>query len=370
MWLFLSMLCFATGDSALRFEKTEIFATLNRGEVAVTESGEVYLMDFEERRILHYDRLGKKVNVFGSKGMGPGEIDFPENIYYSGGKVYVVDLGRNNISIFQADGTFIEAVRLPTMGATIVKAAGGWAYANFRGLGRTGGPVEVNLADHEFKEPRVLMQWERESDGGSIRVERAGSGVPKIPYNPASDRGFLVGNGGRFIYVSRPGKLRITVIDGVEGKIAHVIERDDQPVPFNEDWGKLQLKQFKENRGPAGFAVEFTPEFPENFPLVRAMFISGEGQLVVEKWTGRPDETRDFLVLDEKGQEVALPYSSEFAPRVLAVRNGEAYLDGYDAETEQAVILKCAIGDIDAVAKANPIKAPPNPPRFLMRTGN
>ena len=99
-------------------------------EVAVSGSGEVYVVDAVNNRIAEYTASGSFVRAFGksvnttddtdictaasgctngTSGGGAGQFDFPAGVAVSSGDVYVADGGNNRIAEYTASGSFVRA---------------------------------------------------------------------------------------------------------------------------------------------------------------------------------------------------------------------------------------------------------------------
>jgi DNA-binding beta-propeller fold protein YncE len=96
----------------LLFEITE---GLNQpSEVAVSKTGQIYVVDGVNNRIRIYDAGGAPVSSFGVEGAGEGEFKYPLGIDIAdSGRVYVADSGNHRVQIFDRTGRFISQIRLP-----------------------------------------------------------------------------------------------------------------------------------------------------------------------------------------------------------------------------------------------------------------
>ncbi len=79
-------------------------------DVAVTPNGEFYVSDgYGNSRVLKFDRTGKLLRQWGTKGRGEGEFDLPHAICLDAkGRVYVGDRENNRVQVFDAEGKYIE----------------------------------------------------------------------------------------------------------------------------------------------------------------------------------------------------------------------------------------------------------------------
>ena len=71
-------------------------------------TGDVWIGDREEYRIVVYSGDGKFIKTWGKKGSAPGELDIPHAIAMdSQGRLFVGDRQNNRIQIFDQDGKFL-----------------------------------------------------------------------------------------------------------------------------------------------------------------------------------------------------------------------------------------------------------------------
>ncbi len=76
--------------------------------ITVDATGDTYIVDTDNSRVLKLNSEGSLVTQWGSEGSGNGQFSYPQGIAIdSVGNVYVAD-GNNRIQKFDADGTFIS----------------------------------------------------------------------------------------------------------------------------------------------------------------------------------------------------------------------------------------------------------------------
>jgi DNA-binding beta-propeller fold protein YncE len=80
-------------------------------DVAWDAAGNIYVADgFGNARIAKFDKNGKFVKSWGSRGVAPGQFNTPRGIAIDAqGLVYVADSGNRRIQVFDADGNFKTA---------------------------------------------------------------------------------------------------------------------------------------------------------------------------------------------------------------------------------------------------------------------
>ncbi|MBS1855188.1 MAG: 6-bladed beta-propeller [Acidobacteria bacterium] len=77
-------------------------------DVAFDSAGNIYVADgYGNARIARFDREGRFVKSWGTRGSGPGEFNVPLSIAVDArGNVYVADHGNRRIQVFDGDGNF------------------------------------------------------------------------------------------------------------------------------------------------------------------------------------------------------------------------------------------------------------------------
>jgi DNA-binding beta-propeller fold protein YncE len=79
--------------------------------VAVDPSGNVFVADTGNSRIVKFDASGREVAVIGRKGSGPGEFESAWLPAVDGkGQLYVLDPRRGRVSIFGNDGKYLRKI--------------------------------------------------------------------------------------------------------------------------------------------------------------------------------------------------------------------------------------------------------------------
>jgi DNA-binding beta-propeller fold protein YncE len=79
--------------------------------LAVDPSGNVFVADTGNFRVVKFDASGREVAVIGRKGSGPGEFESPWLPGVDGkGQLYVLDPRRGRVSIFGNDGKYLRKI--------------------------------------------------------------------------------------------------------------------------------------------------------------------------------------------------------------------------------------------------------------------
>jgi len=79
--------------------------------LAVDSSGNVFVADTGNFRVVKFDASGRETAVIGRKGSGPGEFESPWLPAVDGkGQLYVLDPRRGRVSIFGNDGKYLRKI--------------------------------------------------------------------------------------------------------------------------------------------------------------------------------------------------------------------------------------------------------------------
>jgi streptogramin lyase len=90
---------FGAGDSQLNAPS----------DVAIGPEGEMWVADFANNRLQHFNPAGEYVGRFGSQGSGAGKLDHPASIAIDAeGNLWVADKGNNRIQKFSPEGVLLD----------------------------------------------------------------------------------------------------------------------------------------------------------------------------------------------------------------------------------------------------------------------
>jgi len=332
---------------------TEIFQVMLKDEVHVTSEGEVYLLNFESRQVQHYAADGKLKNTIGRKGKGPGEFTFPILFRVIDKHIYVQDELNQMVAQFTMDGTYVRQMQLPGRNIKLDRANKGWMFWD---MGDTMNPSssELKWADADFKESRTIAPIVSTGWGRGVNARTRG-GVRKITYSPlsVSPRMAMSPNGER-CYLADAELYRIEVYDGHSAKHLYSISSSDKPLPFDTEWADerfLVATEVDRQRNPG---VTIQKLYPKVFPAIRSMSFNSEGQLVVDRWRGRPDKNHYLKTYNNQGVEVPTVESFNTLRRTMGVAKGMAYVMVLE-EGEDSGLVKVPVDQVNDFVKANPI---------------
>ena len=93
--------------------------------VAIAPSGDIYVSDgYVNARVVQFSKDGRFVRIIGGvKGAEPGQLQLPHGVALdSKGRILVNDSDNKRVSVFDPDGTFVEAWPFPSRGGIAVAA--------------------------------------------------------------------------------------------------------------------------------------------------------------------------------------------------------------------------------------------------------
>ncbi|MGH9451902.1 MAG: peptidyl-alpha-hydroxyglycine alpha-amidating lyase family protein [Terriglobia bacterium] len=78
-------------------------------DVGFDAAGDIFVTDgYVNSRVVKYDRFGRRVKEWGSRGTAPGQFHTPHSIVVDAkGRLYVADRENRRIQVFDTDGNFI-----------------------------------------------------------------------------------------------------------------------------------------------------------------------------------------------------------------------------------------------------------------------
>jgi len=349
-------LIFWGGESAENvawIPSTDVFHPLGLDEAMIRPDGGAYVLDFRGAHIDIYSPDGEPIKQIGRKGAGPGEFVYPSSMYQSEGRFYVYDKNNNSISIFRENGDFIDRRTFPERNILVEKVAGGWAVANWDGRGHTG-PRSLYFLDESLENQRLLLQVKDYGRGGGLYATTS-EGKRHSEFGGVSRRAKILASAdGKSVYVSDPLKFKIRRISVADGSLLGEITRDEPAIPFDDDWAERKLLAYLD--GSDIPASEVSRDFPSHFPSIRSMFLDPDGNLVVDRWRGKPDKKHYPVAYDDEGREIELVWPFGVLQRVVGKREGMVYLTVYDPESEEGGLARVSQRDMLTFLEANPIR--------------
>jgi len=342
-------------DSNLFIEETGVFQALQPGEAQVRANGDVYILNFRESQVVLFSADGQLKRKIGRKGKGPGEFTFPAQFFVSEDKLYIYDFLENQLSAFKANGDYLNRYTIKDRDVALARTTNGWVVGTW-GMIAMGRPCETYWTDETFSERVVLAKADNcgYSDGSwSMDDDKTGMEVGFFS-RLATYPSLTASPDGKKVFLGDMEVFKIQVIDATKKVVSHTIQRDDKPVPFDKEWGTIGLDEVKKKWRQEGSTMKVVVNSPEYFPVIRTILFDPDGNMMVNRWRGRPDKKSYAITIDEKGKELPAKWSWEAAWRTAGTIDGHAYVTLFD-DSEEAGIARVPLAELEAFVKANPI---------------
>ena len=336
------------------------FLIQEKGNIAVTDDGVIFVLEQTSTRMTRYDASGKNTGVVAIMGDGPGELANPLNVSFHNGRIYVLEMMKRSIHVYKTDGSHDRDINFPAppFMRAISPTSSGWAIADWE-FAPNGKPIEVIHYNTNLTQPKTLASWPRKQNDGSNIVFIDKTRV--AGYNPAKSRHFMVSSqDGKRLYVAIPGqRVKFNIYDTENNKLLKTITKKDWlPLPFNTIWGDKRLVEYKDialKPGERGAGLRrVDADYPEYFPVVRYLFQAADGAIVAVRWTGRPNTSFNLAVMDADLNETKTKFSDEALLRMLHIKGDVAYVTTFNAEYGSAGVAACRLSDVNAYVKAHP----------------
>ena len=306
----------------------------------VDGDGNIFVTDWDRKRIQKYGPDGKYLLTIGRKGQGPGEFqNVWEPEFDKEGNLYVVDIAQKRISFFGRDGRYLRQIGFPMVnisGSLYFDALGYFLMAvdEIREEGEQGARWDsvVGLYDDKFQPLEVFHRESHEiktsggQDEDSIAKSLAAS-MSDSAFKPAPHY-LLAPDGEIFFGFSRTYEIKVY---SLEGKPVRIVRKDYDPAPVTaqdkEQFEDIQRAEFlrflpakAENATKKALRLILYPKYK---PAYQSFTVADDGWLfvIVEN---RGSETTVLDVFDAEGRYLArteAPIPSEG----LRFKNGKAY---------------------------------------------
>ncbi len=154
--------------------------------IAVTTSGDIYVADKNNHRIVHLKYSGGKIEKVRTIGSGPssspGELSYPQDVAVdSRGNIYVTDTGNSRITVFDRNGNFKKVIGVGYLnkpfGIAITDRTDRWAYYRDRDYIAVTDAGNTRLTTYDFAGNRL-----KSLDGLDINIDDVYFGYLAIDY--------------------------------------------------------------------------------------------------------------------------------------------------------------------------------------------
>lgn len=281
----------------------------------VDDQGRIYVLDGMDAKVKVFGSDGSFIRSFGRAGQGPGEFQYPMNMFLrKDGTIAVLDTVNMRLVGFSPEGADLEDIDLRTVDQNFCpEAETEAAVYGYRSINVDGSTIDE------------LVRFDKKTKIVSV-ISKFSKKFVLWEMNCLSGRFFLrTGSNGELIWVytenyelfhGSPSGLR-------EGSITHKFPL----LRVTEADKKMLVKKLfgGEDKLPKRFKLTW----PEYFPPVAEMILDDRDWLCVRTYEKDAAGRSKYDVFD-----AGLVYrgSFHFGPSIMEIRNGRAYVKAEDEE--------------------------------------
>jgi len=296
------------------------------------EKGNIYINDWDQKRIQKFNPQGQYLLTIGRKGRGPGEFVNAWNPRFDkDGNLYVFDLSNRRISFFTTEGEYLTQISFPQgMSIHYINSSGIYFSAQSRILSDSdifSYTYTYGLFNKDLNQVAEIYRQttERKRDTRS-RAHYLANTFSDIAYAP--ELTFLMSKN-EFIYLGYPEKYEIKIFSP-EGKLVKIIQREYDPIKVGKKH-KEKFIDYLEDEYYIGMPVEESLkkevagliEYPKYLPAYQTFTLMENGWLFVVVDSG-DEEAKLIDLFDHDGKYIAQFTTSVSTDRII-FKNGKAY---------------------------------------------
>jgi len=302
----------------------------------VDDEGNIYVTDWDRKRIQKYNPQGKYIQTIGRKGQGPGEF---QNVWVprfdEDSNMYVTDIAGHRISFFDKEGKFLKQIIIPSISSSL--------YINSKGYFITTKSLHIEEKDGEkfvsvfgFYDDKfnIIKEihrsiWEPKNPTG--RDEKS---MAQFLANIMSDMAFrpnisyfLTDDG--LLYFGYPEKYEICIFSS-EGKIIKTIRREYDPIRISKKHKNNFVKSMEDDflrlsPYPEGIKKQASQliKYPKFKPAYQDFTLMDNGWLLVIIDSSEKD-SKLIDIFDQYGKYIA-QFTTSVSTNRLIFKNSKAY---------------------------------------------
>ena len=272
------------GDNEVRSDYAfEVITTIR-----ADDNGNIYVLDGKAEQVKVFDKNGKYLRDIGRQGQGPGEYSLPSGMHIMSENELMVSSITRRLSFFSLNGKFLRQIS---------DSPDPFPFPDSKGH------FIVKTATMAAGENRITELKKLNSDLellftiGKLEVEST-IGLKKL--NPFSTLLFFTVLPDDCVVWGTNNEYRLTIVNTM-GKTIKEIVKEFAPVRVTEEY----KREYLERTDPLIRSRGISYEFPESFPVFRAISSDDEGRIYV--WTfEKDDENKGYYdVFDPEGIYVA-----------------------------------------------------------------
>ncbi len=296
------------------------------------DEGNIFVNDWDRKRIQKFDPQGQYLLTIGRRGRGPGEFVNAWNPRFDqDGNLYVFDLSNRRVSFFTPEGEYLSQISFPQgMSIHYIISNGLYFSAQSRILNDSdvfSYTYTYGLFDKDLNQLAEVhsQTTERKRDTRS-RAHYVANIYSDDAYDP--ELTFLMGEN-EYIYLGYSEKYEIKIFSP-EGRLVKIIQREYEPIKI----GKKHKENFIKYLEDEYFRI--TPrdqsikkdiirllKYPKYLPAYQTFTLMENGWLFVVVDSGEED-AKLIDLFDQDGKYIA-QFTTSVSTDRLIFKNGKAY---------------------------------------------
>jgi len=320
-------------------EGPESFFRVGPSLVEADRSGDLFILDPQNARIVVFDANGQFVRSMGSSGGGPGEFRAPGSLSVApDGAAAVFDYGKGSLVRFDAFGTVMDEQPFALFPTPVAQRHFSQSHDTTLVSSSTspmeGGGVTQMLRQIVDADTLVLTQLSLPPAQMAMYEKcRVGLNLPQVF---APEITWAPGSG--MVAVATTAEYSVSFI--LAGKVTRIVRRQIAPLPASRDQAILHLGEGM-RIGLRGSSCVVDPGemvdkrgFAEVIPLIRRIFLTPSGELWVQRFTIDRDAIPAIDVFDRRGAYIGTIAPDRLSPVILLPgdRVGVAETDANDVQ--------------------------------------
>ncbi len=296
------------------------------------DEGNIYVNDWDRKRIQKFDPQGQYLLTIGRRGRGPGEFVNAWNPRFDkDGNLYVFDLSNRRISFFTPEGEYLRQISLPQgMSIHYIISNGLYFSAQSRILSDSdvfSYTYTYGLFDKDLNQLAEVHSQATESKRDTrSRAHYVANIYSRDAYDP--ELTFLMSKN-EFIYLGYSEKYEIKIFNP-EGRLVKIIQREYEPIKI----GKKHKENFIKYLEDEYFRI--TPrdqsikkdiirllKYPKYLPAYQTFTLMENGWLFVVVDSGEED-AKLIDLFDQDGKYIA-QFTTSVSTDRLIFKNAKAY---------------------------------------------
>ena len=325
--------------------ETEIYRPFFGRQVAVSETGNLFILDRTDQRLLHYNATGEKQADVAVRGQGPEQLNRAVNLYYQKEKLLVV--GRHYAWVFDGKGSFVERLTLPGGFMLFQPVENGWLTMTAGHFQHPEKTCHLTWFNKDLSEQRQLLELPNPMKGIKIAMEREYCNAVLFPnYLAVHPRGHMA-----VLSPSDSDKLILFHTSGARPLNLREIKVPGAAPLVDRDWAERYAKHY-----------QCKPNFPDYHPLVSGVLFPGDHVQVnlsshMPAIGGEPGLAETVLYFDYQGRQLSETEVDKALDRVVASHGDYLYIIAIYGEEDEFVIHRVHHRNHHAFLEQHPFKS-------------